>query len=177
MVWPSTRPTILPLLILTPSGKSPFVRVSFNFSRSFISSSACFLVRSGEIKISFRRSELESFRESAITLHLSATGSILTLINLLLPFSAAKSSSPPLFLTPPMGAFCPKDSGRNRATESVRGLLITTLRMKMTGEESGFRTPSTLLLTPNFGLSSEMFFYVFFEKSIISSFRFQVYTR
>ena len=31
---------------------SPFIRISFNFSLSFLSSSACFLVRYGEIKVS-----------------------------------------------------------------------------------------------------------------------------
>ena len=55
MTWPSTLPTILPLLILTPSKTSPCIRISFNFSLSFLSSSACFLVRSGEIKMSLKR--------------------------------------------------------------------------------------------------------------------------
>ena len=32
MTWPSTLPTILPLLILTPSETSPFIQISFNFS-------------------------------------------------------------------------------------------------------------------------------------------------
>ena len=76
MTWPSTLPTILPLLILTPSKTSPFIRISFNFSLSFLSSSACFLVRSGEIKMSLKFSEFESFRAPKTTLHLTATYSL-----------------------------------------------------------------------------------------------------
>ena len=67
MTWPSTLPTILPLLILTPSKTSPFIQISFNFSFSFLSSSACFLVRSGEIKMSLNFSEFESFQKPLST--------------------------------------------------------------------------------------------------------------
>ena len=85
MTWPSTLPTIHPLLILTPSKTSPFIRISFNFSLSFLSSSACFLVRSGEIKMSLKFSEFESFRDPETTLHLTATDSIFKLTSRFLP--------------------------------------------------------------------------------------------
>ena len=101
MTWPSTLPTILPLLILTPSRTSPFIRISFNFSLSFLSSSACFLVRSGEIKMSLKFSEFESFRDSETTLHLTATDSIFKLTSRFLPMSAISLSSAPFFLNPP----------------------------------------------------------------------------
>ena len=91
MTWPSTLPTILPLLILTPS-KTSFIRISFNFSLSFLSSSACFLVRSGEIKMSLKFSEFESFRDPETTLHLTATDSIFKLTSRFLPMSAVSLS-------------------------------------------------------------------------------------
>ena len=79
-------PTILPLLFLTPSKTSPFIRISFSFCLSFLSSSACFLVRSGEIKMSLKFSEFENFRDPETTLHLTATDSIFKLR--FLPMSA-----------------------------------------------------------------------------------------
>ena len=101
MTWP-TLPTILPLLILTPSKTSPFIRISFSFSLSFLSFSACFLVRSGEIKMSLKFSEFESFRDPETTLHLTATDSIFKLTCRFLPMSAISLSSTPLFLNPPI---------------------------------------------------------------------------
>ena len=97
MTWPSTLPTILPLLILTPSKTSPFKRISFNFSPSFLSSSVGFLVRSGEIKMSLKFSEFKSFRDPETTLYLTATDSIFKLTSRFLPMSAISlSSAPPL---------------------------------------------------------------------------------
>ena len=70
MTWPSTLPIILPSLILTPSKTSPFIRISFNFSLSFLSSSGCFLVGSGKIKMFLKFSEFENFWDPETTLHL-----------------------------------------------------------------------------------------------------------
>ena len=87
MTWPSTLPTILPLLILTPSKTYPFIQIFFNFSLSFLPS-ACFLVRSGELKMSLKFSEFESFRDPETNLHLTATDSIFKLTCRFLPLSA-----------------------------------------------------------------------------------------
>ena len=94
----SSYNNIFPLLILTPFKTSPFIRISFNFSLSFLSSSACFQVRSGEIKMSLKFSEFKSFRDPETTLHLTATDSIFKLTSRLLPLSAISLSSAPLFL-------------------------------------------------------------------------------
>ena len=90
-------PTILPSLILTPSKTAPFNRISFNFSLNFLSSSAWFLVRSGEMSLKF--SEFENFWDSGTTLHLTATDSIFKLTSWFLPKSALSISSASLSLS------------------------------------------------------------------------------
>ena len=69
-------------IYLTPS--KTFIQISFNFSLSFLSSSGCFLERSGhsgEIKMSLKFSEFESFRDPKTTLHLTATDSIFKIVD------------------------------------------------------------------------------------------------